>query len=212
MREKNLFLPLFLTVLLITVNGCKYPLLLLSAIAAHETAHIIAAAVAGAKISFRRFLPVGLVLEYDCHLIHPAKEALIASAGIAANGATAVGCAIFGNLNDDTTFFLFSANAVLGLINFLPIIGFDGAVILERLLALFFGPLTAARAVSSVSDCGAVIFTLFSIWFNIRIGVNISMIVLSVYLDFMLLTNILGTAHNPSARALKYKKQSSVFL
>lgn len=192
MKEKNIFLPLFLIILLITVNGCEYPLLLLSAIVVHEAAHIITAVSVGAKISLRRFLPVGIMLEYDCHLISPIKEAAIAAAGIIANAATATACCIFGDLNDNAVFFVFSANAVLGLMNLLPILGFDGSVILEGIVTQFHGPLTAARIISSVSDCGAVLFTLFTIWFNIRVGVNVSMIVVSVYLDFMLMTNISG--------------------
>lgn len=188
MKDKNLLLPLLVITVLAVLSGCEYPLLLLAAVLVHEVAHVIAAVAVGAEISLGKFLPCGLVLEYDCHLIHPAKEAMIAAAGVLANALAAAFCLAFADMNNDAVFFVFAVNAVLAGMNMLPISGFDGAVIAERLLAVIAGPMTAAKIISAASDAGSVLFTLFTVWFNVRIGLNISMLVLSLYLDFSLLT------------------------
>lgn len=188
MKEKNLLLPLLLVVVLAVINGCEYPFLLLAAVVIHETAHVLTAIAVGAEISLGKLLPCGLVLEYDCHLISPIKEAAIAAAGVAVNAAAAAGCVIFADLNSPPVFFAFAVNAVLAAMNILPISGFDGAVIAERLLSAFTDPNTAAHVTRNISDFGSVAFALFTVWVNIKIGVNVSMLVLSLYLIFKLMS------------------------
>ncbi len=183
MSEKKLIPVIALFLLMVTVNGCKYPLLLLSAVAIHELAHIDAAWALGGSIRFKPATAAGLVLEYDCRHLSPAKEAVIASAGIAVNLTAAGMLLALCDLGNADVFFCFAANLSLGVLNLLPVGGFDGAIILSLILGRMGDASLAGRISATVSDVLTVAFAAATIYYHLHVGLNLSMLMLSLHLN-----------------------------
>lgn len=188
MQVRNLLPVIALFILLISVNGCKYPLLLMGIVILHEAAHVITAKILGARIRLKPATASGLVLEYESHLLSPGKEAAIAAMGILANLICAVILLSFCDLNSPEIFFCFCANLSLALINLMPVKCFDGAVILNCILIKFADPSKLFRATKIISDVFALLFSLFTIYYHLQVGFNLSMLILSLYLNIELVS------------------------
>lgn len=152
---------------------CPSPLSLLLAAAVHEAGHLTVAAILGWERPRAALSPFGLRLEYRAH--HRCPESI----------AVALGGSIFGLL---ATLLPFLPRALrfyslgFALINLLPVQGLDGGGALLALLELFCLPDRAFFAAERVS-----LITVLLIWLcvtaaELKLGVNLPVLLATVYL------------------------------
>lgn len=150
--------------------------------AIHETGHIVALKMAGAKIQNITVLPFGAEIRTDADMLPYKKELLVALAGPAAN--------IVFALVSGTLWFLFCkpvimffavCNLILAFINLVPVRTLDGSralgcVLLEKM------PYEKADAyIESISSAAFALLTFASFVLLAVTGCNFSLIIFCVY-------------------------------
>ncbi len=172
------------------LNGFEYVLLVALAAAIHEAGHILAAKALHVPPSGASTLPFGLSLRYDFSGVSYAKEAAVCAAGAAANAAAcAVVPLIFHPPGTHAVFFIFT-NISLALFNLLPVSPLDGSGILRALLCVFFEPRRADRIASWICAVFSVAFFVFTVYIQLRIGANLSLMFISVFLLYNAASNV----------------------
>ncbi len=160
-------------------------LLLFVCVVFHEFGHILTARKFGVKTKKITLLPIGGVASMDTIPENPKQELLIALAGPAVN----IGIAFILLLFINTSFFfdqepsqieetlshvttqnlliyLFSANLVLAIFNFIPAFPMDGGRVLRAILAMKMDRVTATNIASGIGQFVALIFVFIGILYN----------------------------------------------
>ena len=166
------------------VRGAEYLLLTACAVLIHEAGHVAAAKALRVPFVRVRGSLVGFSLKFDFSAVSYFKEFSVCAAGAAANVAA---CAVSFLLTDGRgahfVFFIFS-NLSLAVFNLLPISPLDGAGMLSSLLSLIVSARSAERIVSFVSAAFSLAFFIFCTYVQMKIGVNFSLLFISVYLIY----------------------------
>lgn len=163
-------------------NGFEYVLLVALAALLHEAGHIAAAKALRVPGAGTSALPFGLSLKFDFSGVPYAKEAAVCAAGAAANAvACAVTLLIFRHPGTHAVFFIFT-NISLALFNLLPVSPLDGSGILRAVLCIFFEPRCANRAAAWICAIFSAAFFVFTVYIQLRIGANLSLMLISVFL------------------------------
>lgn len=148
----------------------------------HELGHIMAATYLGVELKCFSLDLLGARLHTSGRLISYKEEMLLCLAGPAVNFLTLAFIAPFiikGYSLSSLTVCFFSASALLGIINILPIQSFDGGRVLSCLLKSFIAEERASRFTAILSF--ACIFCLWciSVYMLVRRGATLTLFVFS---------------------------------
>ena len=154
----------------------------------HELGHLLAARILG--IGFREFR-VGLYgagLEPSGELFSYGQEILLCLAGPLTNLTLAL---LLWKMPHPlfVSHFIFSSLA-LGILNLLPIRGFDGGRTLQALLLFFFPPRTVRGILNLLSFLFVFLLWSFSVFCLLRIAATLSLFIFSLSLFFRLFVNV----------------------
>ena len=175
-------LALLASLVLSVVKGAGYLVLTALAVAVHELGHLAAAKAAHVPFVKGRGSLVGLSFKFDFSAVPYLKEFAVCAAGAGANfAACAISFLIFRERGTYFAFFIFS-NLSLALFNLLPISPLDGEGMIRSLLSLVVSADTAERASRLVSALFSLAFFVFCVYVQMKIGVNFSLMFISVYL------------------------------
>ncbi len=144
----------------------------ISSVLLHEMGHLFAAKLCGASIKRLTFDVTGAKMTLCGKLLSYKEEMLIAAAGPCVN------------LISSGLFFPFlgefsSFSMMLGLLNLLPISGFDGYRILFSLISLRGGHEKSYAIMKNISFCTVIFLWLVSAYLVIRFGAGFSAFILS---------------------------------
>lgn len=155
----------------------------------HESAHICAFTLLGAKIRKIEILPFGISMSLvsatalDCR-----GEIIAAAAGPAANLLCALGLILLRPVpNLEGTTFFFYCNVALFVINCLPILPLDGGRIMYFGLLKMVSPVTAKKVSVGVSYALLVPLFVFALYQTVTAG-NLSVLLIALYLLLYLFT------------------------
>ena len=175
-------LAFLVSLVLSVVKGAGYLVLTALAVAVHELGHLAAAKAAHVPFVRGRGSLVGLSFKFDFSAASYFKEFSVCAAGALANlAACALSFLIFRERGTYFAFFIFS-NLSLALFNLLPISPLDGEGMIRSLLCLVVSADTAERIVSFVSAAFSLAFFVFCVYVQMKVGVNFSLMFISVYL------------------------------
>lgn len=166
------------------LNGLEYMLLVAAAAAIHEAGHIALAAALHVPFASGDGGFFGLSLKYDFSASSYLKETVVSSGGALFNvAACAVTLLVAKNPGTYVVFFVFS-NISLALFNLLPISPLDGSGILRSLAGMILSPRAAQRVTSVTSLVFSLAFFIFCIYVQLRVGANLSLMFISVFLVY----------------------------
>lgn len=160
------------------------PFVFAAALLIHEAGHFLAAKLVGARVLSVKGAPLGILIKYDMLSVSPIKESIVCFAGSLCGILGAV-LALLLNLTRysfGVDFVLTSAT--LSFINLMPIKGLDGGEIFTCILESFTLPDKAHRISRAVSGSISIIFWIITMRIQLRHGINISMLIMSVYFLF----------------------------
>ncbi|MDE7261936.1 MAG: site-2 protease family protein [Oscillospiraceae bacterium] len=129
--------PVLAAMALLAGTGEALPAAVLSALA-HETGHLLALGLAGARVERIRLTAFGAEIQADTRYLPYPREILCTLAGPAVNLALAV---VFARLLGDDL--AAGVNLVLGVFNLLPVPALDGGRILHLLVSWGWDPMAA---------------------------------------------------------------------
>lgn len=183
MRKRRLrILPtVALAILLFGVEQKEICLLTLLAAVLHECGHILAARLLRIPLRDLRMDFLGARLEIGGRMLSFGEEWLLAAAGPLASLLCAAIAACFWRSSSYAVIFS-CASLVLGLLNLLPIRGFDGGRMTESALSFFCG-IRVSRAVMRVLSF-LLLFLLWAsaVYFLLRAGDGLSLLFFSMAL------------------------------
>ena len=177
------FLTVFMSAILYVASPSYFVALLLS-VTIHELGHIITAKICRIPMSQFKLGIFGASLTPSELLYSYPKEILLCLGGPVFNFASIlIFYPIYGTSMTNSLFLL--SSAALGILNMLPIVGFDGGRILSALLNIFLSPYIALKILKLISF--TFIFTLwcFSVYLLLRTSSSLTMFVFSISLFCM---------------------------
>ena len=187
-------IPSLIIIAALIFSGDTLPLLaVFSAAALHELGHILAAKALGIKFSEFTLSLLGARLNTESKLISYGSEIILAAAGPAVNlfcFAAFLPQALNANEGSGAFFSYFTAaSLLLGFLNLLPIISFDGGRIVCSSISFFADSYTASKVLKILS-----FFCLFMLWGSsvyllIKASASLSLFVFSVSLFARLFIN-----------------------
>lgn len=176
-------------ILMKLMTGAEYLLLVLLAAMIHEAGHIVCAAVLKVPSAGKGTTFFGLSLKYDFSTVSYAKEAAVSAAGAVFNVlACVLSYYLFGK-GTHSVFFIFS-NLSLALFNLLPVSPLDGSGILSSVLSMMFNARAADRIVRYISASFSVVFFVFCVYVQLKVGANLSLMFISIILLYNSLRGI----------------------
>ena len=176
--------PVFaLCFLLSVLKGAGYVLLILAAAAIHELGHICAAKLFSVPFSKAKGGLFGLSLKYDFSSCSYLVQVIVSLAGAFFN---IVACALTMLLVKEqsyaSVFFIFS-NICPAVFNLMPISPLDGAGALSSLLSMVTSDVSKAERITGhVSTVFSAAFFLLTVYIQMRVGANLSLMFISVIL------------------------------
>lgn len=151
------------------------------ALVIHESGHIIAASLLKVPLCGAFCSPIGIRLCYAFGGQSPVRAMAVCLSGSFANIITA-GLAVILRLGaDDGGMYFILISLTLGGLNLLPVHGLDGGAITSEVLSLFFLPDRAYKTERIVSSVFAIAFWVVTVRIQLRSGVNLSMLIMSLY-------------------------------
>ena len=179
-----------LSVLVLSVvRGAGYLFLVALAVLIHELGHIAAARLLHVPLVKGKGSFFGFSLKFDFSASSYFKEFAVCAAGALSNLAACVPAfLIFKDRGAYFVFFIFS-DLSLALFNLLPISPLDGSGMLRSLLSLVVKGSTAERITSITSALFSLAFFVFCVFVQMKIGVNFSLMFISVYLLYNTIKN-----------------------
>lgn len=162
-----------------------YPLSLAAAFVIHEGGHIIAAKLLHVRLQSVKGGFCGIRMRYDFSCVRPWQEIAVCMAG-SFFGILAAGIGILlGVASTDGGLYFILSSAALSAVNMLPVRGLDGGSILMCILETTLFPEKAWNISKRISTVTSVLFWIASLWIQLRIGVNLSMLLLSLYFLYL---------------------------
>lgn len=175
-------LPAILIFIMIAFEPPGISLPSLCAAAIHECGHLAAAGMLGISLRSLDIGPLGATIHTRSLLISYGSEILLCAAGPIANIFCA--CAtylLFGTtksfLGGKAAFGFFAVSLFLGVLNLLPIEGFDGGRILSAVIGRAAGPRVAAGVVSVMSVLSLILLWMLSVYLLLRWGASLSLFI-----------------------------------
>lgn len=162
------------------LKGFEYALLIILAAAIHEGGHLLAAKIMKVRLVKGEKHFLHLSYKFDFSSCSYFAEIAVSLAGAGFNVAAAfLTLAFLKRPVYPALFFIFS-NLSLALFNLMPVSALDGAGALRALLSIIIGDVKAEKITGAVSMvfCGA--FFVLSIYIQMRIGANFSLMVIAL--------------------------------
>ena len=180
-----------LSVLVLSVvRGAGYLFLVALAVLIHELGHIAAARLLHVPLVKGKGSLIGFSLKFDFSASSYFKEFTVCAAGAVFNlAACLLAFLIFKDRGPYFVFFIFS-DLSLALFNLLPISPLDGSGMLRSLLCLVTKNSTAERVSNVTSALFSLAFFTFCVYVQMKIGVNFSLMFISVYLLYNAAKNV----------------------
>lgn len=170
----------FAVLMLVTLmfTSAEYFPALICSVTIHELGHIIAAKMRNIRLSEMKLGIFGASLYTQNQLFSYSDEIFLCIGGPLANILSVVVCLSVGRTN--SLFFL--SSIALGVLNMLPINGFDGGRILSAFLSIHFSPKTAVTISKTVSF--AILFSMWciSVYFLLRSNATMTMFIFSIFM------------------------------
>ena len=148
------FSVLMLSVIFVT-SSSYLPALILS-VAIHECGHVAAARICGIRLSELNLGIFGAALTPSDSIYSYKKEVLLCLGGPAFNFISAF---LYHSITKNTDSLFIVSSLSLGILNLLPIKGFDGGRICEAMLCIILGPQKSTGIINLIS-----FFCLFGTW------------------------------------------------
>ncbi len=192
---KTAVIALLAAILLSVVRGAEFLFIAAAAALIHEAGHVLAAKLFGVPSAGGKNIFFGLSLKYDFSTVSFFKEAAVSFAGPLFNvAAFALTFIVSKHPGTHAVFFMFS-NLSLALFNLLPVSPLDGSGILKALLMNVAPPDVAERIVAWTSAVFSLAFFAFCVYVQLRIGANLSLLFISVYLLYNAFNSIKSTQY-----------------
>lgn len=149
----------------------------------HELAHALAIKLCGTEIERITIYPFGADIRADLSILSPAKEAIIAAAGPAANLILAIPAYFIYVTNSEIyALALLLSNLTLFAVNIFPIKGLDGGRLLFALLTQFCDFVLATKLSDSISTVAFAFLGVLSLLLVYLSGYNLSLVLIWTYL------------------------------
>lgn len=176
-------LVLALFVIICIVSGApEYAVSVVGAITVHELGHLLLARLLSVRLLKVSYTPIGIRMLYNFSGVGILGEILVYLGGpvigfISASALMLTGKALNGAVKE----FILSSYT-LSAINLMPIKGFDGGNVIESILSVTFLPDKAFLYEKNISRVAVLLFWILTIYVEMKIDANISMLTLAVYL------------------------------
>lgn len=155
---------------------------IISAVLIHELGHLTAAKLLGARVLSVKASPLGMRIKYSQLSLSPLSECIMCAAG----SLTGIICSlivlipVLSECDNVIRFSVFSLG--FSIANMLPIRGLDGGSIAEIILNSLLYPEKAEKILYGISSVTTLLFYVLAVRIQLRIGINLPMIILSIYL------------------------------
>lgn len=164
-----------------TFGDIPYPLSLTAAFIIHEGGHVAAAKLLRVRLQSVKGGFCGIRMKYDFSCVRPWREIAVCMAGSFFGILAAVLSIFLGLASYNWGLYFIMSSASLSAVNILPVRGLDGGSILMCILETSFLPETAWSISKKISAVTSIAFWLISLWIQLRVGINLSMLLLSLY-------------------------------
>ena len=145
----------------------------------HELGHFTLAKILGVPLISFRGRWAGALMTFDFSACGYLRECAVHLGGVFFGGVSAlVAWILFGV--DASSFILITA--VISTLNLLPIERLDGGGAVKAIVSYIAGADTARKAIDLTGTITVIAFTLLAIWIEMRLGANISLIILAITL------------------------------
>lgn len=179
---RGIILSLFVLALTFLLKGVKFAFLVLGAAALHELGHLVFAKLFRVPLLKVKGSFFGIWLGYDFSGKGYLTQIIVSCAGAAFNVIVACVLLLCVRPTVETVFFIFS-NLALALFNLMPVSRFDGiGVVRCLLLTLTRDACKAERVCLYISRTFSLVFFVFTVYVQMRVGINLPMLAVSVLL------------------------------
>lgn len=169
------------TVFLYLSGVLPFALSLCLAVGVHEMGHISAAMLLGADIMSFKGTFLGLRICYSSISLGTAGECIVNLSGSLFGLLSAAAVSITPLIRYDFFISFAALSVTLALVNLLPVRGLDGGSTVMCILDRFMLPDRSEKIMNIISTASAIAFWVVSIRIQLRSGVNLSVLALSVY-------------------------------
>jgi len=143
----------------------------------HELGHIVMAKLCGIELSELKLDFLGAALTPQNTTYSYGKEIWLCLGGPLFNFVSAL---LWYNATNNSNNLFFISSVTLGILNLLPVHGFDGGRIGEALLCMTLGPRKATKIIRYISFIFLLTLWSISVYFLLRASVSLSLFVFSV--------------------------------
>jgi len=161
----------------------------LGAAVLHEFGHMCAATLLGIPMRSLDIGMFGASLKVRGSLISYSKEFWLCAAGPLTNFLTAVAVYIFSENRGyytDTGEWFASVSFMLGVLNLMPMEGFDGGRMLSVFLSSLFGPRVSEKILCFTTFVCILVLWMISVYLLIRYGTSLSLFIFTLSLFYRL--------------------------
>ena len=159
----------------------EFPLQFLSAVAVHEGGHILIAALLGIRMTEFRSSGLGFNIKYNFINCEILKEAAVILGGSLCGilSAALLYATPFAESKGGMSFILISLT--LSALNLMPVRSLDGGELISSLLNYYMLPDRAYKITHLLSLIFSLTFWFITVCIQMRIGANLSMLMMSIY-------------------------------
>ena len=163
-----------------------YLLFMLAAAAVHEAGHLLAFLLCGRRVPRFSLRAFGFLLTPQGAPLSFREELAVAAGGPLFNllSACALIPALRAGVATEANFCFFALNLLTGMLNLLPVNGFDGGRVLQSGLFLLFPSHIAEGIAGGASLLSSLLFYFFSLFFTFVAGGHPFPLILSLFLLF----------------------------
>ena len=169
------------TVFLYLSGVLPFALSLCLAVCIHEIGHISAAMLLGADIMSFKGTFLGLRIRYSSISLGTAGECIVNLSGSLFGLLSAAAVSITPLIRYDFFISFAALSVTLALVNLLPVRGLDGGSTIMCILDRFMLPDRSEKIMNIISTASSIAFWVVSVRIQMRSGVNLSILALSVY-------------------------------
>lgn len=169
--------------LVIALSEYVFSAAVISAFLIHEISHIAVCYALGGKIRSIKPAVCGLKISYGPSVMSYSRELAVIFAGSVVN--LLVGFACVAVMPSPFAY----VNISLGAVNIIPVKGLDGGAAVYTAISYFAGEKRAERAVGIISVICSVCLWLATVYCQLRISINIGILMTAVYVMLSVLIN-----------------------